>query len=343
MSVSIAGRGFRQDFHTLRGITISLIVGAHTLPSFNWQSHPLLHRLIDTVCNESSVIFFFIAGFLFHHLSARFSYGPYLQNKLVNVIIPYLLLSIPAIILFVYFVPKYNAPWQDAAPAYQIFMYYLTGRHLAPLWFVPTIAMYYLAAPGFLWADRKATWLYWSLPALIALSVYLGRDAFWGPVGKAVYLFPAYFGGIFVSRYRNEVEAFVTRAIGPLLVLCLLIYVAMVEGILPKSAHIGLKLLFALLLLHALRKYERQIGNALDYVADISFGIFFIHAYIIGVFAFAATTLTGNLYETGGEAVFPATLTGYLTLTMAVLGLSIATIWIAQKLFGRRSRMLVGA
>jgi len=336
-------RGFRQDFHTLRGIAITLIVAAHTIPSFNWEANPGLHRLIDTLCNESSVIFFFIAGFLFHHLSANFRYRTYLLSKLVNVILPYLLVSLPAIILFIYFVPKHNAPWHDAAPGYQILMYYLTGRHLAPLWFVPTITMFYLLAPAFLLADRKARWLYWALPALIALSVYLGRDAFWGPIGKAVYLFPAYFAGIFASRYRDEVQAFVGKWLGSLVVLCLLIYVAMVADALPKSAHIVLKLLFGLLLLHALRRYERQVGNSLDYVADVSFGVFFIHAYIIGAFSFAAATLTGNTYATGEDAVVSATLPGYLALTAAVLGISVGIIWVIQKVFGRRSRMLVGA
>src|SRR5687768_12190341 len=107
MALSERG-GFRQDFHSLRGIAISLIVGAHCLPFLDWNEHPLVFRLIDTLCNESSVMFFFVAGFLFHHLSGRFKYDSYLKNKFFNVLIPYFLISLPAIILFVYVIPKWN-------------------------------------------------------------------------------------------------------------------------------------------------------------------------------------------------------------------------------------------
>src|SRR5690606_35626735 len=142
------------------------------------------------------------------------------------------------IILWVYLIPKYNAPWNTEPAPYQFMMYYLTGRHLAPLWFVPTIMLFYLAAPLFLYADRKAPWVYCTLPLFIALSAHLGRDALWCPIGKAVYLFPAYFGGIFVSRYRDTVEATMRKFLWPLVAVCAVIYVAMVLQVLPKSAHI---------------------------------------------------------------------------------------------------------
>jgi peptidoglycan/LPS O-acetylase OafA/YrhL len=336
-------RGFRQDFHNLRAVAIILIVGAHTLPSFNWQNSPAVFQAFDVLCNEASVIFFFIAGFLFHHLSGRFQYGSYLRNKFLTVIVPYLLLSLPAIILFVYFIPKYNAPWGDEPAWIQFVMYYITGRHLAPLWFVPTITLFYIAAPLLLFADRKLRWTYGLLPIAIAISVYLGRDAFWGPLGKAAYLLPAYFGGMFVSRYRDDVEAVVRSWLWPLVGVCVAIYIAMFFEALPKSTHIVLKLLSALVFLHALRYFETAVGNSLKYVADISFGIFFVHAYLIGAIAFALTSLTAATYATGQDAILPGSLAGYLVFTAAVFGLSVGSVWVCQKIFGARSRMLVGA
>lgn len=334
---------FRQDFHNLRAIAIMLIVGAHTLPSFDWRQSPGVFQAIDVLCNEASVIFFFIAGFLFHHLSDRFQYGRYLRNKLLTVILPYVVLSLPAIVLFIYFIPKYNAPWGDAPVWHQVLMYYITGRHLAPLWFVPTISLFYIAAPLLLLADRKARWTYWVLPVWILVSAHIGRDAFWGPLGKAIYLFPAYFGGMFVSRYRDEVEAVVRKWLWPLVAVCAALYAAMFLHALPKSTHIVLKLLGALVLLHALRRHEDALGASLDYVADISFGIFFIHAYLIGAIAFVLTMLTGGTYATGQDAILPGSIAGYLAFTAAVFALSVGCIWICQKTLGARSRMLVGA
>lgn len=336
--------GFQADFHNLRAVAIILIVGAHTLPSLEWKDQELMFTILDTICNESSVIFFFIAGYLFHHLSARFSYPSYMKNKWWNVLVPYLILSLPAVIFFSFFFPRYNAAWSNEPGWYQVIMYYITGRHLAPLWFVPTITMFYIVAPIFLFVDRKMPWVYLSLPIFLAASIYMGRDYFWGPLGKAAYLFPAYFFGMFVSHYREVVRAVARRWLWLIVLASAALFVGMVLGYFPKSTHILLKLLWSMIFLDVLVYLEKPIGSRLDYIATVSFGIFFIHAYFISAIKVGATRLlAGGVYDGTNVATLPGGLLSFLLYAGVVLALSVASIWIAQKILGARSRMLIGA
>lgn len=57
--------GFQADFHNLRAVAIILIVGAHTLPSLEWKDQGLMFMILDTICNESSVIFFSLPAICF--------------------------------------------------------------------------------------------------------------------------------------------------------------------------------------------------------------------------------------------------------------------------------------
>ena len=55
---------YQQHIHVFRGVAIIFIVFAHTIPSLDWTDWPLTGKLIDAVANQSSIFFFFIAGYL---------------------------------------------------------------------------------------------------------------------------------------------------------------------------------------------------------------------------------------------------------------------------------------
>ncbi|MGK2286835.1 acyltransferase family protein [Pedomonas sp. V897] len=337
---------FQQHIHIFRAVAICLIVGAHSVPSFDWKSAPMAGELIDSFCNQASIYFFFIAGYLFQFLSPRFSYGRYLTQKFKTVLLPYFLVSIPAIIISVWFIPQEGMwRWFYGLPAWQqIGLFYLTGKHLEPLWFVPTITLFYLAAPLLLALDRRPV-LYWILPLLVALSVTLGRDGPWGPVNKAVYLLPAYLYGMAFSHFRKEGERLGQMLLVPLLAVAVACYVMLVVA---PPARGDLQMLFKLamcpVLIVLFKALVDRIGSRLDYVAHVSFGIFFVHAYFISAFRLLWTKAAGK--EWAGEAstaLFPPSVLLFLLHALMVLAVSVAIIWGVQKVFPRHSRQLVGA
>ena len=68
---------FLSHIHNFRAYAIIGIVGAHSLHAFVWNDHPYMFRFFDTLFNQSSVLFFFIAGFMFQFLSRRFEKWDY--------------------------------------------------------------------------------------------------------------------------------------------------------------------------------------------------------------------------------------------------------------------------
>jgi probable poly-beta-1,6-N-acetyl-D-glucosamine export protein len=338
---------FQHHIHIFRGLAIMLIVGAHAMSAMDWSDSPLTMRIVDAICNQSSIFFFFIAGYLFQHLSGRFRYDNYLRQKLKTVIVPYLLLSIPALIIFTQVVHRDDMwPWFYTLPVWeQVGLFLITGKHLAPLWFVPTITLFYLAAPLLIAIDRKAPRLYWAVLPLWLLAIYIGRDGPHGPLDKAIYLLPVYMLGMVFSHHQKRAEALVLKIWLPLLAITLVGMLGHVSSWpVPPHYLMIMKAPMGLLLTVALLRWHGIFGSRLDYIAHVSFGIFFIHAYFISALKLATTyLLTGQLYAGHGGALLPGNVPVFLAYVFVVLMMSLGTIRLVQIYAGKNSRMLVGA
>lgn len=340
-------REFQQHIHVFRAIAIILIVSAHSIPSLDWSDSPLLARFLDGLANEASILFFFIAGYLFQHLSGRFNYRSYLLQKTKTVVLPYLIISIPALYLFTVVVERTNMwPWFYEIPIWQqISLFLLTGKHLAPLWFVPTIVLFYLAAPVFIYIDRRVPKIYWVILPLWLLAIYNGRNGPIGPIEKALYLLPAYLLGMLVSSYREQAENLIVRFWAPLLAISLLGFVGYIlEYKEPPYFLMIMKLPMALLIVVTLLKVYPIFGSRLNYIAEISFGIFFIHAYFISFVKVLATYVLGGRIYSGVDAyLIEGTLVNFVIYVLMVLAASVLFIWVCKHVLGRNSRFVVGA
>jgi len=338
---------FQQHIHVFRGVAIILIVCAHTVPSLNWSANPKLGRFIDALANQASIFFFFIAGYLFQHLSGRFKYGKYLFQKLKTVIIPYLIVSIPALFIFTKLAERNEIwPWFYTLPIWkQVVLFIVTGKHMAPLWFVPTITLLYLAAPLLLKIDRSFPILYWMIIPLLALSTSIGRDTFTVPFGTALYLLPIYLLGMLFSREREHAELLVSKFWIPL---CLLTFIGLYGYTLgwsqPPYFQMIAKAPATLLITFALLRWHYVFGKRLDYIAHVSFGIFFVHAYFISAIKVATVYLIHNrIYKGDGYADMPGNLLVFIFYAGGVLMFSVCVIWLAQKVLRKKSRMIIGA
>jgi len=338
---------FQHHIHVFRGVAIILIVCAHTLPSLDWSAQPLTFRLLDAIANESSIFFFFIAGYLFQHLSARFKYKNYLKQKLKTVILPYLILSLPALFIFTQLVHREGMwSWFYTIPVWQqVGLFLATGKHLTPLWFVPTISLFYLLAPLFIAIDRRAPVLYWSILPLWLLSIYLGRDGPLGPIDKAIYLLPAYLMGMAFSHFQEQSEALTQRFWLPLMAIALLGMAGhALDWQIPPHYLMLMKLPMSLLITVALLRWHSKLGTRLDYIAHVSFGIFFVHAYFISFIKVGTVYLMhGRIYAGRGSEELPGNLLVFGVYAIFVLLFSVLLIRGAQRVFGKNSRMFIGA
>ena len=337
---------YLNHLHNFRGMAICGIVGAHALQSFDWSGSDASYRIADTLFNESSVWFFFIAGFLFQYLSPKYKTKKYYIGKIKNVILPYLWLSIPALYVFTLVMPQNSVPpgFYDHSTGMQIVLFLLTGKHLEPFWFVPTITLIYLLAPLLLWLDRRV-WPYLALPPLMVLSAWLGRDGLlietgltgmWSPVAKAVYLLSVYCFGMFLARFHDRFLRVMPRLWLPLAVMMAAAFAANVEYY-DEQVHwmYVFKILACPLIVYGLHVWDEHVPAKIGLLGSLSFGLFFVHGYVLAAQKVAWSGVLG-LPMPHGNAV------SYVLYTAAVLAVCAVLLITVRRICGPQSRMLIG-
>jgi peptidoglycan/LPS O-acetylase OafA/YrhL len=338
---------YLNHVHNFRAVAICGIVGAHALHNFSWPHGSLTFRIFDSISNESSIWFFFIAGFLFQYLLPKYTPKKYWESKAKNVFLPYLIMSIPALYVFTTTYIQNSVPksfYTDYSLFEQIGLFLVTGKHLEPFWFVPAITCIYLLAPLLIWADRMR-WPYLALPGLIALSIYLGRGGVvslvelpwtFSQIGKATYLLPAYMFGMLCSRYHDEVLALSRRYLPVLATGAAMFFIA--DVLYPGSGwRFAFKLITCPLLLLALHRADDVLRDRIAFLGTFSFGLFFVHGYVLAAEKMIWAQLTGTTASPPGD------IASYLVFTAATIALCAAMLWTVQRVLRQHSRLVVGS
>lgn len=340
--------GFLPHIHRMRGLAMLLVIGAHCWPEFDWSATERLRMAV--LFENVTVIFMAISGMLFVHLSAGFDYRRYLMHRFRIVLSPYFFMSLPAIMVAIFFVHRSAVwPWVYDLPVWQQFLFFLaTGKHLAPLWFIPMMTLFILAAPLFVRIDRHDLY-HWLLPPTLVAGTLLGRDSIGGMAGiwgKAIFMLPAWLAGMAYARHRAVIEPWAARRIGWIAGAVAITSVALV--IQPEWIDSSLvqKLALALLLVTLLRGMPLPVAvdRGLGRIADWSFGLYFTHGYVITAFrTIYAPMAPMSAADVGNGVIFPATLIGLVANIVLVTGASMALIAIGKRLLGRHSREIIGA
>ena len=346
---------FQSDIHRLRGIAILLIVATHCATFFTWNQHPFALALVQDLFDNSTLIFMFISGYLFHHNSRDFQYSRYLRTKLRNVIAPYLIAAAPGIAYVLLFdVAKVHALGLDRHPGVERVAYFLVygGAHVNyALWFIPVISLYYLASPILLRLFKRPVG-YLSLFVLVPLSVLMHRPnySYGHNVALAVYFLSVYVTGMLCSRYHDKVVAVLDRYAA----LVVAASVCIVAGHLLLSAHHGnytvtqlaaldfhdgwidwlflQKIALTFAAWAVLRRLAAYRLRVLDALASVSFTVYFLHLYVLFVIA----ALIHSARVEVGVAPFVA------LLALAIL-LPAALAITVRRLAPQWSRTLVGS
>ncbi len=338
---------FLRYVHNFRAVAILFIVAGHAAFTLGRAAEPRTMDLLADVLDYGTVLFLFIAGFLFQHLSASYDYRGYLSRKLRNVILPYVITLVPGI-AFVLWTNRNTG----SSPLVRVATILVTGLGTPdyPMWYVPMIALFYLAAPLFIRIVRHPR-LYWVAVPLLVLSTVAQRPPEVQTPAIALYFLPIYIIGMWASHERARLEPLLLR-IWPWL---LAVWTgAVIIRFLFSSVHGGdysrglfsgeygwvdwmllMKLVLAFALVGLLQRFEGRIGGKLTFIGDISFTIFFVHVYLLFVFTLASVAVFG--------AVPQGNLVSWLALTVVVVGVATAGTYVAKRVLGPRSRSLIGS
>ena len=328
-----------------------LVVLGHVGEAEGWNSSGvLLGKLLCALIGNSTVPFMFVSGFLFQHLSARFRYGDYLARRFRHVVLPYLIVSIPALVYqYVRHVGIFAGENQQHPVAITL-LAYATGAHMPiPLWYIPVIVLFYLTAPLFLAVDRDPAWFWVIVPATV-VAMFLhrshGHRCVWQ---SALYFLPVYLTGVWASHYREALLEWVERwrwwllatAVGLFVSEVLLGSTGPIYSQNPFSSEKGVvdldlpvKLLFTLLLLEWLRRHDATVRGWLAWAADASFGLFFLHEYVIQA-AEGFARMTRQVFCHPGLAVV-------VLSPLAVLASTMLGVRLVQRILGKWSRLAIG-
>jgi probable poly-beta-1,6-N-acetyl-D-glucosamine export protein len=344
---------FLSFIHSFRAIAILMVISTHALDALRWPDPSWVKNLLLSLMQNASVPFVLVAGFLFQHLSARFSYGRYLWTKTLFVIVPYVIWSVPILVYdAIHGIGVYThhiGPIEDVGRTLRALV---TAEYMpAPLWYIPFIAVIYLVAPLLLALDRHARLYFLCIPLLI-MATLCHRPAHLTDVGQSLlYFAPVYLVGMWLARERDRALRFAERHLGTLIgvffgmtwfEVCRAGHAGAIYSRAPFSMEHGVfdlnlvsKLIGSLALMVVLRRGDRLVAPRLAFLADISFGLFFVHEYVVMVIERVACRLGYQEGIPGGSRDF------LLVVLLAVLG-GIAIIWTLKKVLGTKSRYIIG-
>ncbi|MFV8824154.1 acyltransferase family protein [Thauera sp. WH-2] len=297
-------RTYLPHVHNFRGFAITLIIATHCLSIFDWSSTPTLELLLKRLVANGTILFLFIAGFLFQHLSDKYEVRDYLWKKTRFVVLPYLFVSVPALLLFTVVMQRTEVPpgFYDLPTWRQVTSFLLTGSHLAPFWFIP---------------------------------VFVSRGSY-NPAKSFVHFLPVWMLGMACSRHRETATRWLSVGFWWLLVAFIFFFA--LEFVYSVGTHswyssIG-KIILTLFLFEAFRRWGDGSARWFALAGTLSFGLFFVHSYVISAGKLVVERFVGA--QPAGNLLL------YLASVVVAVFLSIAAVQGARRLLGRYSRNLIG-
>ena len=286
------GDDYLKSIHWFRGFAILVITAMHST-LYPIEQHYWGKYFIELIANGTT-FFIFIAGYLFWHLIDRYHYSKYLIKKAKYVLCPYIiLLTITLVGIYVlnvfgirsidysrfdYIVSLSNVLEENGF----FWHYFVGGAIIKPFWFIPMIIVYYILTPVFIWL-AKGKLIYLTLCLAVVCSLVVERNSF--VLNNFFHFLGFWFLGIFCkikqdTINRNSIQLFLFG-----FTLSLLVMLFSVDTDIELDVNVvNIQKMFLCITILSffmfLEKHEINM-NFFNVLADYSFGIFFIHYYMV--------------------------------------------------------------
>lgn len=276
-----------------------------------------------------------------------------MQSKIKNVLIPYLVVSIPFLYLKLYHPQLFQAQVPEFTESkFLLCLFYLaTGKHMGPMWFIPVLFMLYIFSFLFRLIHKRAWLHYFFLMASILLGVFTFNFGYkFSPFISLLFVMPVYYVGMSYSKWKRKVGDLPRAYIGALSgVIILILLLENLEWIVidfsygyaeieRKTWHLinytKIKMLMiALVYIELLNHLQGFLKRILNSLATYSFGIYFVHLYLLrlGEVALKKTFINFQL-----NTIY------YLLFSAFVLIGSVVVLKLIRLIFRKNSRYLVG-
>lgn len=315
-----------QYIHLFRGVAILFIVLSHLI--WNTGDHPEIKRSIRLILSNSTIFFLIISGFLFEHLSNNYKPVPYLIKKIKYILLPYFFCSIPIIAFKLFRFPEPNLFTQT--------LYYLiTGSHIGPYWYIPVIFAIFLTSPIIIFIKQFKAFQY-LLIITLAYSILTKRPESYNVLKNLIYYFGFFHLGIILAMHRQKVETWFSRKRFMITATTIwaATHISLNNNTLPPCKTLQLVMLAGIIMNACYHIKSPKLIDIFNLLANYSFGIYFLHQYIIDLLAILVVRLGGDYRSlTYSLAIFP------LVVCLSVLGVYFIKITVGSS----KSRLLIGS
>ena len=349
-----------------RAVAILLIISGHTY-ALSWthfvdedpQTRVTWLNVIPALITGGTAYFVFISGFLYRQVFyGRTPYGEFMRKKALYVGLPYLILASPLALAEIWLGPfSVTAVKDGVAYPHSYFVDFIvlfsTGRMVTAYWYIPFIFLVFLASPLFdRFIELSKPWRAAALVASIAVALWVVRPLEnLNPIQCFFYFANFYMLGILFCEYRRPIMDVISQPLVIAGLAAVVLAIASVQAMvmqfpsnlerLPQDswgfvgfdAMLFQKYVGILLFCGLLTYVGGWLKRPLKFIADHSFGLFFIHGIVIAVLIRLPAPLSPHV----GEPI--ADLAIYSVVVVVV---SMAIVVVAKYVTGKYSRYIIG-
>jgi peptidoglycan/LPS O-acetylase OafA/YrhL len=349
-----------------RAVAILLIIAGHTY-AVSWthfvdedpQTRVTWLNVIPALITGGTAYFVFISGFLYRQVFyGRVAYGAFMRKKALYVGLPYLVLATPLALAEIWLGPfSVTAVKEGVAYPHSYFVDFIvlfsTGRMVTAYWYIPFIFLVFLASPLFdRFIELSKGWRAAVLAGSIAIAFWVVRPIDnLNPIQCFFYFANFYMFGILFCEYRKPIMDFISRPIVIAGLAVAILAIASVQamimhfpgnlerypsdglGFVGFDAMLVQKYVGILLFCGLLTHVGGWLKGPLSFIADISFGLFFVHGIVIAVLMRLPAPLSPHV----GEPI-----TDLAIYSVLVISISVVVVVIAKYITGKYSRYIIG-
>lgn len=285
-----------QSIAKFRGVAIVFVLASHCYPLAGLSFVSYTDRFLQTLITGGTSFFVFISGFLFYHVFfPRYGFRKFMRGKARKLVIPYLLLSIPPIIVLLHANARaQNLDWVHAY-ALPIVKSYALGWAHTTYWYIPFVmAMFALSPLHYRFVTLRLSTQLAITAVLFVVALFVQRPLEPGFIPQAlVYFTPVYLIGILCAMHKDAIWAALKGR--EVILVALALAAAVLEVAVGRHGNYNKnpfdyggvdlmlvqKTILCIAMMVWLHRFEATKNRTLDLLAATSFSLFFINPYVI--------------------------------------------------------------
>ncbi len=350
---------FLGYLHSFRALAILKIVLGHAVAAvfiaaygtFD-ESAPII-IISEIFYHDSTIYFAIISGLLFSRVLKPKGYYKFYISKLKNIVLPYVFVTLVLTLIKIKF--DYVSSFQDGIGYYasKVFKNLIFGKANFALWYIPVLIVLYIVTPLLEFLQRmnaltKAFFFFIMIMPLFVSRIQVLTE-YTLKIETMLYFIGAYAVGMYfgsdlesklqlIKRYKY---AIITAVVICTIILCYF-YANKIDMMgkvsLRESVFYIQKIGLALVFIMLFKRLGDEQPQWLIPIARDSFSIYFIHGTVL----YAISHFF--MFIIGAKAIAPLNIVlGAFILLVVSISISMIIVSLFKKIFGKNSRMIIGA